>query len=43
MKRFENKEEQEQDEFRGQPTAYRSLYAFLSQVIPYQDSGLERP
>src|SRR5690606_26755748 len=36
------KEEAEQDEFRGQLTAYRNLYAFLSQIIPYQDSELEK-
>ncbi|MEM9972439.1 MAG: type I restriction endonuclease subunit R, partial [Pseudomonadota bacterium] len=26
----------------GQLTAYRNLYAFLSQIIPYQDSELEK-
>src|SRR5690606_22172208 len=26
----------------GQITAYRNLYAFLSQIIPYQDSELEK-
>jgi type I restriction enzyme R subunit len=40
--RFVDKEEAEQDEFRGQLTAYRNLYAFLSQIIPYQDSELEK-
>jgi type I restriction enzyme R subunit len=30
------------EEFRGQLTAYRNLYAFLSQIIPYQDSELEQ-
>jgi type I restriction enzyme R subunit len=42
VQRFGNKEEHEQDEFRGQLTAYRNLYAFLSQIIPYQDSELEK-
>jgi len=28
--------------WRKQLTAFRSLYAFLSQIIPYQDSDLER-
>ena len=28
--------------WRGKARAFRSLYAFLSQVIPYQDSDLER-
>lgn len=40
--RFLRKEEPEQDEFRGQLVAFRNLYAFLSQIIPYQDSELER-
>jgi len=42
VERFLDKEEGEQDEFRGQLTAYRNLYAFLSQIIPYQDSELEK-
>ena len=42
VERFLDKEEAEQDEFRGQLTAYRNLYAFLSQIIPYQDSELEK-
>ena len=40
--RFQDREEDEQEEFRGQLTAYRNLYAFLSQIIPYQDTDLER-
>lgn len=36
------REESERDEFRGQLTAYRNLYAFLSQIIPYQDTELEK-
>lgn len=40
--RFMDKEESEQDEFRGQLTAFRNLYAFLSQIIPYQDTELEK-
>lgn len=40
--RFGDHEEAEQEEFRGQLTAYRNLYAFLSQIIPYQDSELEK-
>ena len=39
---FQDREEEEREEFRGQLTAYRNLYAFLSQIIPYQDSDLER-
>ena len=40
--RFQDRERDEQEEFRGQLTAYRNLYAFLSQIIPYQDTDLER-
>ncbi len=40
--RFCDQEEAEQEEIRGQLTAYRNLYAFLSQIIPYQDSELEK-
>jgi type I restriction enzyme R subunit len=29
-------------EFRGQLTAFNNLYAFLSQIMPYFDEGLER-
>ena len=42
VQRFREREEAEQAEFRGQLTAYRNLYAFLSQIIPYQDSELEK-
>jgi len=42
VERFKERTDVEQDEFRGQLTAYRNLYAFLSQIIPYQDSELEK-
>ena len=42
VQRFRERAEGEQEEFRGQLKAYRTLYAFLSQIIPYQDSDLER-
>ena len=42
VQRFLDHEEEKREEFRGQLTAYRNLYAFLSQIIPYQDSDLER-
>ena len=42
VERFVANEEPEQDEFRGQLVAFRNLYAFLSQIIRYQDSELER-
>ena len=42
VQRFQDREEEMREEFRGQLKAYRNLYAFLSQIIPYQDSDLER-
>lgn len=42
VQRFTEQADEEQAQFRGQLTAYRNLYAFLSQIIPYQDSELER-
>ncbi|MEB1634980.1 type I restriction endonuclease subunit R [Xanthomonas campestris] len=42
VQRFKAQEEEKQDEFRGLLTAYRNLYAFLSQIVPYQDSDLEK-
>ena len=35
-------DEEEAELWRGKVAAYRNLYAFLSQVIPYQDSDLEK-
>jgi type I restriction enzyme R subunit len=40
--RFIQLDDAEQEEFRGWLTAYRNLYSFLSQVIPFQDSDLEK-
>lgn len=40
--RYEALPEPEQDLFKGRLTSFRNLYAFLSQIIPYQDSGLEK-
>jgi type I restriction enzyme R subunit len=34
--------EDEAELWRGKLTAFRNLYSFLSQIIPYQDSDLER-
>lgn len=42
VQRFGEREESDREAFRGQLTAYRNLYAFLSQIIPYQDSDLEK-
>ena len=35
-------EAEEADQWRGKIRAFRNLYSFLSQVIPYQDSDLEK-
>jgi len=43
--RFEELQEENEEEaelWRGKLHAFRNLYAFLSQVIPYQDSDLEK-
>lgn len=40
--RFGAKDEEEQEEFRGQLKAFVNLYSFLSQVMPFQDADLER-
>jgi type I restriction enzyme R subunit len=34
--------EDRQEEFRGWLTAYRNLYSFLTQIIPFHDSDLEK-
>ncbi len=39
---FQGRNEEEQEEFRGQLTAYRNLYAFLSQITPWQDPEFEQ-
>ena len=42
VERFKTHEEAEQEEFRGLLTAFRNLYGFLSQILPYFDGELER-
>lgn len=42
VERYKAKTEEEQEMIKKQYTEYRSLYNFLSQVIPYQDSKLEK-
>ncbi|PTY37598.1 type I restriction endonuclease subunit R [Saccharospirillum sp. MSK14-1] len=39
---FQNTEEDEAELWRSKLQAFRNLYGFLSQVIPYQDSDLEK-
>jgi hypothetical protein len=45
VSRFAHLQEQNEDEaelWRGKVQAFRNLYGFLSQIIPYQDSDLEK-
>lgn len=42
VQRFKALDEDAQEEFRGLLGAFRNLYAFLSQIIPFQDSDLEK-
>jgi len=42
VERFGDLDEPVRDEFRGQLTAFRNLYSFLSQIMPYYDDGLEQ-
>jgi type I restriction enzyme, R subunit len=42
VERFKKLEEAVQEEFRGHVTAFRNLYAFLSQIMPYFDEELEQ-
>ncbi len=40
--RFKALEEEPQDEFKNSMTTYVRLYSFLSQIMPFQDAGLEK-
>ncbi len=42
VNRYRELEEEVREEFRKTLVAYRNLYAFLSQIIPFQDSDLEK-
>jgi type I restriction enzyme R subunit len=45
VSRFSAKQKEEEEEaelWRGKLQAFRNLYGFLSQIIPYQDSDLEK-
>jgi len=42
VSRYEGLEDEVREEFRKTLVAYRNLYSFLSQVIPFQDSDLEK-
>ncbi len=42
VERYKELGEEDQELFKGQLVSFRNLYAFLAQIIPYQDSGLEK-
>jgi type I restriction enzyme R subunit len=42
VRRFNALEEEDREEFRETLTAFRNLYSFLAQIIPFQDSDLEK-
>ncbi len=42
FRRLQETDEDEAELWRGKLIAYRNLYSFLSQIIPYQDSDLEK-
>ncbi|BBF86992.1 type I restriction-modification system, restriction subunit R [Aquitalea magnusonii] len=42
VERFKDLGEEDQNLFKGQLVSFRNLYAFVSQVIPYQDSDHEK-
>jgi type I restriction enzyme, R subunit len=42
VERFKELAEEQQELFKSQLTSFRNLYLFLSQIIPYQDSELEK-
>jgi len=42
VERYKKLDEEQQETFKSILTSFRSLYEFLSQIIPYQDSGLEK-
>lgn len=42
FKQFLKENEEEAELWKGKTTAFKNLYAFLSQIIPYQDTDLEK-
>ncbi|CNK90226.1 type I restriction enzyme restriction subunit [Yersinia frederiksenii] len=42
IERFNDLSEEDQNLFKGQLVSFRNLYSFVSQIIPYQDSDLEK-
>src|SRR5699024_3071928 len=42
VERYKALDDDEQEGFKGQLASFRNLYGFLAQIIPYQDSSLEK-
>ena len=42
VERFKKLDEADQNLFKGQLASFRSLYGFISQIVPYQDSDHEK-
>ncbi len=42
VERFDTLEDEEQDDFKSTLTSFRNLYGFMAQIIPFQDSDLEK-
>jgi len=42
VERFEALSEEKQEQFRSNLVAFRNLYSFMSQIIPFQDADLEK-
>src|SRR4030067_3683692 len=42
VERYKALPDEEQEQFKGLLVSFRNLYGFLSQVIPYQDTDLEK-
>jgi type I restriction enzyme, R subunit len=42
VRRFSELDEAKQDEFKSLLVAFRNLYSFLAQIIPFQDTDLEK-
>lgn len=42
VERYKALADEDQEDFKGKLVSFRNLYAFLSQIVPYQDSDLEK-
>ncbi|WP_040395882.1 type I restriction endonuclease subunit R [Cesiribacter andamanensis] len=42
VERFKEQSEAEQEEIKSQMASFQRLYGFISQIVPYQDSALEK-